>query len=68
MLLSCQVRVSEWIKTLSLPECHGAPCSKQARNLKFKWLNSWVFVYELSGCGFESSRSHYNRILKHKFT
>ena len=24
------------------------------------WLNSWVFVYELSGCGFESSGSHLN--------
>ena len=22
------------------------------------WLNGWVFVYELSGCGFESSCSH----------
>ena len=22
------------------------------------WLNSWVFVYELNGCGFESSCSH----------
>ena len=24
------------------------------------WLNSWVFVYELSGCRFESSCSHLN--------
>ena len=24
------------------------------------WLNSWVFVYELSGCGFKSSCSHLN--------
>ena len=24
------------------------------------WLNCWVFVYELSGCGFESSCSHLN--------
>ena len=22
------------------------------------WLNGWVFAYELSGCGFESSCSH----------
>ena len=22
------------------------------------WLNGWVFVYELSGCGFNSSCSH----------
>ena len=24
------------------------------------WLNGWVFVYELSGCGFESCCSHLN--------
>ena len=24
------------------------------------WLNDWVFVYELSGCGFESSCSYLN--------
>ena len=24
------------------------------------WLNGWVFVYELSGCGFESSCNHLN--------
>ena len=24
------------------------------------WPNGWVFVYELSGSGFESSRSHLN--------
>ena len=23
------------------------------------WLNGWVFVYELSGCGFESRYSHF---------
>ena len=23
------------------------------------WLNGWVFVYELSGCGFESRCGHY---------
>ena len=22
------------------------------------WLNGWVFIYELNGCGFESSCSH----------
>ena len=52
----------EWIYTLELPECQGTPCSKQAGCLKFKWLQresnpqqlSWVFVYELSGCGFDS--------------
>ena len=24
------------------------------------WLNGWVFVYELSGCGFESFFCHLN--------
>ena len=47
----------------SLPECQGTPCSKHAPYLKFKWqqrdsnpkwVNGWVFVYELSGFGFES--------------
>ena len=38
MFLSCHEHVSEWIHTVYLPECHGTPCSKQARNLKFKWL------------------------------
>ena len=26
------------------------------------WLNGWVFVSELSGCGFESHCSHLNNI------
>ena len=38
MLLSCHVRLSEWIHTLYLPECQGTPCSKQAQYLKFKWV------------------------------
>ena len=38
MLLSCYVRVSEWIHTLYLPECQGTPYSKQLRYLKFKLL------------------------------
>ena len=38
MFLSCHVRVSEWIHTLYLSECQGTSCSKQARSLKFKWL------------------------------
>ena len=27
------------------------------------WLNGWVLVYQLSGCGFESSYSHLNQSL-----
>ena len=38
MFLSCHTRVSEWIYTVQLPGCQGTPCSKQTRNLKFKWL------------------------------
>ena len=34
MFLSCHVGVSE----LWLHECQGTPCSKQARDLRFKWL------------------------------
>ena len=30
------------------------------QNAKPVWPNGWVFVYELSGCGFESSCSHLN--------
>ena len=37
--LSCHVRISEWIQTLYMPECQGTPCSKQVRNLTFKWLH-----------------------------
>ena len=37
MLLSCHVRVSEWIYTLYLPEFQGNPSWKQAGYLKVKW-------------------------------
>ena len=33
---TCLSRTSEF--TLELPECQRIPCSKQAQNLKFKWL------------------------------
>ena len=44
-------------------------CSQMHRTDKYSqhssiiwpvWLNGWVFVYELSGCGFESRCSHLN--------
>ena len=38
MFLSCRRCNSEWIHSLKLPECRGAPCSKQTRNRKFRWL------------------------------
>ena len=57
MFLSCHISVSEWIHTLQLPEYRGPPCSKLSRNLKLVWRNGWVFFFELSGFGFESSCS-----------
>ena len=56
IFLSCHVRVSEWIHTLSLPECQGNPCSKQARNriiimllkkliVPGRWKKNWFFIY-----------------------
>ena len=38
MLLSCHLPISELMLTLFLPECQGTPCSKQARYLKYNWL------------------------------
>ena len=38
MFLSSHISFSEWIHSLQLPECQGNPCSKQARNLRIKWL------------------------------
>ena len=34
--------------------------SNCATNFRPVWLNGWVFVYELSGCGFESRCNHSN--------
>ena len=48
MFLSCHVGVSEWIH-----------CSI----IWPVWLNGWVFLYELSGCGFESRCSDLNFML-----
>ena len=44
--------LSDSIKTLT----HIHLLRKQTLN----WLNGWVFVYKLSGCGFESRCSHFN--------
>ena len=38
MFLSSHVHISEWIHTLSLTKRQGTPFLKQARYLKFKWL------------------------------
>ena len=42
ILLSSHVRISEWIRTLHLPEYRGNLCLKQARNLKFKRLQLYL--------------------------
>ena len=34
-------------------------CKRTLNHLEI-WLNGWVFVYELSGCGFESRYCHLN--------
>ena len=44
MFLSCHIQVSVLIQSIIWPV----------------WLNDWVFIYELSGCGFKSSCSHLN--------
>ena len=41
MFLSCHIRILELIYTSWLPEYQGAPGSKQARYLKFRWLHSF---------------------------
>ena len=61
LLLSCHVRVSKLIHNLQLTECERTPCAKQGSSIIWLvWLNGWVFVYELSACGFESHCSHLN--------
>ena len=63
MFLSCHVRmeslrngwnneISEWNST----DKYSQHCSI----IWPVWLNGWAFVYELSGCGFESSCSYLN--------
>ena len=47
----------------SLSDCkwtrtHNHLISKGTFNHLANWLNGWVFVYEVSGCGFDSSCSH----------
>ena len=44
----------------SLSDCNWTRTHKQV------WLNGWVFVYEPSGCGFESSFRHLNFPIRHR--
>ena len=45
---------SNWTRT------HDHLVHNEHSNIWPVWLNGWVFVYELSGCGFESSCCHLN--------
>ena len=45
---------------LSAFDCKFLHVTVQIRIIWSVWLNGWVFVYELSGCGFESRCSHLN--------
>ena len=50
-------RVRDMIRTYS--QMHRTEKYSQHSSIILSvWLNGWVFVYELSGCGFESSCSH----------
>ena len=61
MLLSYHVRVLEWIYTRQLPEYQGTHCWKSPQSLSvsngIQNLVKW-FIYELSGCWFESRYCH----------
>ena len=54
---SCHILFSEWIHTLLLPEHKDL----HTQNSCEAWLNGWVFIYEVSGYGFESHCSHFNK-------
>ena len=81
MFFLCHVRISEWIHTLQLPEFQESPWFQGYLKFKWLqwdsnpqplsskrtfWLNGWVFVYQLSGCGFEYRCSHYLPINQEK--
>ena len=57
MFLSCHVRLSEWIHA----QMHRTDkYSQHSFIIRPVWLNGWVFLYELSSCGFESRCSRLN--------
>ena len=59
MFLSCHVRSRREVWSLS--DCSWTRTHNHLTKQSIiwpVWLNGWVFVYELSSCGFESSCSH----------
>ena len=65
IFLSCHIHISEWI---TLYGCQNVKelfawsrCKIWISNCSINWSvwpNGWVFINELSGCGFEASCSH----------
>ena len=53
-------RVRDMIKHTVKCTVQRTDHSQQSSIIWPVWLNGWLFVYELSGCGFESSCSHLN--------
>ena len=58
----------------NLPECQGTPW-QHSSIIWSVWLNGWMLVYELIGCGFESRCCHLNfrygtfrQTIKYRFT
>ena len=47
-----------YCKEVTLSDCNGAQTHNHL--VRKRALNGWVFIYELSGCGFESPCSHLN--------
>ena len=56
-------RIRDMIRTYSQMHCTDK-YSQHTSIISPVWLNGWVFVYELSGCGFESSYSHFPLLLR----
>ena len=62
VMLIFQLCISQWISCLvlcfsqahtQLSDCNGTQTHNHLVNEQPVWLNGWVLVYELSGCGFE---------------
>ena len=62
--LNYLAKLSKWMSCVLSTYLYGAfDCmfwSCHVRVSEWIWLNGWVFLYELSGSGFESSCSHLN--------